>query len=177
VIENIWVRKPDPHDDKYWGKERDPRKPPRYFKESEFIEDYEDWLDELRSQLDDLRASTVHQDRYNAMVNRGDKLLEENKQLREAIEISVDEIKQKLYDAWFKAGVQKGGTLLEYEKDRRILEDIRIHIKKYPNERDPQYTLKRHLPHTAGPRVFNSVLFLTHLETWYKDLEEILGGK
>lgn len=63
---------------------------------------------------------------------------------------------------------------LASEVDQK-LEAIKTHLESYPDEKDDEtYSIERHYPSTAGPRIFNSVLFLTHLETWHKQLREIL---
>ena len=53
---------------------------------------------------------------------------------------------------------------------------VRDHMKSYPDKMDDKYSIERHHPSPAGSHFFNSVLFLTHLETWHKQLKEILEG-
>ena len=50
-----------------------------------------------------------------------DLLVEENKQLREAVEMSAEEIKERMYTAWYQAGVKQGGILYSLELDRKKL--------------------------------------------------------
>ncbi len=57
------------------------------------------------------------------------------------------------------------------------LEAVKEHMKRYPDKTDDKYYIERHHPSPAGSHFFNSVLFLTHLETWHKQLEEILEAK
>ncbi len=66
--------------------------------------------------------------------------------------------------------------LLEFEDK---LEAIKEHTKTYPDEKDTKYSQGRPLnaPHPMGPSVFNSVYFLTNLETWFKEFNEILGDQ
>jgi len=59
----------------------------------------------------------------------------------------------------------------------RKLEAIRDQMKSYPDKTDDKYYIERHHPSPAGSHFFNSVLFLTHLETWHKQLEEILEAE
>ncbi len=54
---------------------------------------------------------------------------------------------------------------------------VRDHMKSYPDETDDKYLIERHHPSPAGSHFFNSVLFLTHLETWHKQLKEILEAE
>jgi len=56
-----------------------------------------------------------------------------------------------------------------------ILNDIKNHMKNYPNEKDKKYIIGRSYPNSMGSTTqFNSVYFLTDLETWHKKLTEIL---
>ncbi len=81
--------------------------------------------------------------------------------------------KAEKYDIWAKTN--RMGTWL---KATDKLEAIKTHLESYPDERDDEtYCITRHYPSTAGPRVFNSVLFLTHLETWHKQLKELLEAE
>ncbi len=54
-----------------------------------------------------------------------------------------------------------------------ILNEITKHMKLYPDEKDPKYSGSRPNPST-GHTVWNMPYFLTHLETWIKELREIL---
>ncbi len=70
-----------------------------------------------------------------------------------------------------------GDWLLKYDDLEQRLESVRDHMKSYPDETDDKYYIERHHPSPAGSHFFNSVLFLTHLETWHKQLEEILEAE
>ena len=67
-------------------------------------------------------------------------------------------------------------ALLKAEKK---LEAVKTHLESYPDEKDEKYLMGRPmgLPHTAGSHSFNSVFFLTNLETWHKKLKEILEAE
>lgn len=54
------------------------------------------------------------------------------------------------------------------------LNDIKTHLENYPDEKGDKYLLRKMAPDTAGPTYFNSVYFLTDLDTWKKGLDEIL---
>lgn len=72
----------------------------------------DEWLPELKARLD--------------------LLTEENRQLREALEISADEIKEKMYSGWYQAQVKQGGVIYMYELDRRKLNAAREWVKEHP---------------------------------------------
>ncbi len=59
----------------------------------------DDWADRLKAQWD--------------------LLVKENKQLREAVEMSAEEIKDRLYSAWYQSGIKQGGILYSLELDRK----------------------------------------------------------
>jgi len=65
----------------------------------------------------------------------------------------------------------------ELKEKAEKLGAVRDHMKSYPDETEDKYFIERHHPSPAGSHFFNSVLFLTHLETWHKQLEEILEAK
>jgi len=76
------------------------------------------------------------------------------------------------------------GTIYLTEKEYKELKEkaekhgaVRDHMKSYPDETEDKYFIERHHPSPAGSHFFNSILFLTHLETWHKQLEEILEAK
>jgi len=70
----------------------------------------------------------------------------------------------------------RGDWLLKYNDLEQRLESVRDHMKSYPDETDDKYYIERHHPSPAGSHFFNSILFLTHLDTWHKQLKEILEG-
>ena len=59
----------------------------------------------------------------------GDRLQEENKEFREVIESTSEDIKKKLIEAWYKQNVESGGIILEYEQK---LEAIDKHTENFP---------------------------------------------
>ena len=66
--------------------------------------------------------------------------------------------------------------LKELEEKAEKLESVRDHMKSYPDEKNDKYSIEKHHPSPAGSHFFNSILFLTHLDTWHKQLKEILEG-
>jgi len=54
-----------------------------------------------------------------------DLLIEENRQLREAVGMSAEEIKERMYSGWYQAGIKKGGVLYSLEMDRKTLEEVK----------------------------------------------------
>ena len=66
--------------------------------------------------------------------------------------------------------------LKEFQEKAEKLESVRDHMKSYPDEKNDKYSIEKHHPSPAGSHFFNSVLFLTHLDTWHKQLKEILEG-
>jgi len=91
---------------------------------------------------------------YNELTEKAEKYDDALKVIQTLTE-RVNEIKQEY--------IQKLGA-------------VRDHMKSYPDETDDKYSIERHHPSPAGSHFFNSVLFLTHLETWHKQLKEILEG-
>ena len=66
----------------------------------------------------------------------------------------------------------------ESEANLTAWKNVREHLKKYPDEKDQKYSGTDYLSTfsvTGKHTVFNSVLFLTDLETWHRELKEILG--
>ncbi len=84
---------------------------------------------------------------------------------------------QEKAEEWDK--LQNSELLHDIIVNASKLEAVKTHLEDYPDEKDDKYLLGRPLglPHTAGPHVFNSVLFLTHLETWHKGLKKILEAE
>ncbi len=66
----------------------------------------------------------------------------------------------------------------EGDRLKKKLEAIKTHMKSYPDERDEKYIIGRAYPDTMGQTTkFNSVYFLTDLETWFNTFKETLGDQ
>jgi len=62
---------------------------------------------------------------FEKLKAQWDLIIEENRQLREAVEMSTEDIRDRMYSGWYKAETQKGGTLYNLEMDRRTLGKVK----------------------------------------------------